>query len=388
MPTPQEWYEKDYYKVLGVSKGASEKDIQKAYRKLAREFHPDKNPGDVKSEERFKEISAAYDVVGDPTKRAEYDEAQRLGASGGFGGSGGFSRGGAGGGAGGFSGGGTGGLGDILGDLFGGGSAGRQRGGPAPGTGPRRGSDLESELHLSFEDAIHGVTTSVHLTSDAPCRTCSGSGAKPGTTPQTCGQCHGRGVLDDNQGLFSFSQPCPACAGRGRIIKDPCPTCHGGGIERRPRQVAVRVPAGVKDGQKIRLKGRGTPGMNGGPAGDLFVKVLVNPHRLFSRAGRNLTITVPITFAEAALGGKIKVPLLDGGSVTLRIPAGTQNGKTLRVTGKGIAAKNGTGDLLVTLDVVVPVRLTAEQREAVEALAATMTDSPREHLEVTSDGST
>lgn len=384
MPAPQEWYEKDFYKVLGVSKTATEKEIQKAYRKLAREYHPDKNPGDVKSEERFKEISGAYDVVGDETKRAEYDEAQRLGATGGFGG---FPGGGGGRAPGGFGGQG-GGLGDILGDLFGGGSAGRQRGGPPPGGGPRRGSDLESELHLSFEDAIHGVTTSVHLTSDAPCSTCSGSGAKPGTTPQTCGQCHGRGVLDDNQGLFSFSQPCPACGGNGRIIKDACPTCRGGGIERRPRQVAVRVPVGVKDGQKIRLKGRGTPGKNGGPAGDLFVVVVVTPHRIFTRSGRNLTVTIPVTFAEAALGGKIKVPLLEGGSVTLRIPPGTQNGKTFRVTGKGIAGKKGTGDLLVSVEVLVPVSLTAEQREAVEALAATMTDSPREHLEVTSDGST
>ncbi|MEZ5341053.1 MAG: DnaJ C-terminal domain-containing protein [Acidimicrobiales bacterium] len=233
---------------------------------------------------------------------------------------------------------------------------------------------------------MHGVTTSVHLTSDAPCSTCHGSGAKPGTTPQTCGQCHGRGVLDDNQGLW-FSQPCVACGGRGKIIKEKCPTCQGVGVERRPRQVAVRVPAGVKDGGKIRLKGRGTPGRNGGPAGDLFVIVVVTPHRIFSRSGNNLTLNVPVTFAEAALGAKVKVPLLDGGSVTLRIPAGTQNGKTFRVTGKGIAGKKATGDLLVSIDVVVPVSLTDDQRAAVEALAATMPDSPRAHLEVTSDGS-
>ncbi len=384
MSTPQEWYEKDYYKVLGVSKDATDKDIQKAYRKLARQYHPDKNPGDAKAEERFKDISAAYDVVGDDTKRPDYDEAQRLGATGGFGRSGGGGFGG--GGPSGFGGQG-GGLGDILGDLFGGGSGGRQRG-QQQQHGPRKGADLEAQLHLSFEDAVHGVTTSVHLTSDAPCSTCSGSGAKPGTTPQTCGSCHGRGVLDDNQGLFSFSQPCVPCGGRGKIIKDKCGTCHGSGVERRPRQVAVRVPAGVKDGQKIRLKGRGTPGRNGGPAGDLFVNVIVAAHRFFARSGNNLTINVPVSYAEAVLGSKVKVPLLDSGSVTLKIPGGTQNGKTFRVTGKGIAGKKGKGDLLVTIDVVVPVTVNDEQRAAVEALAATMPASPRAHLEVTSDGST
>ncbi len=385
MPTPQEWYEKDYYKVLGVSKDASDKDIQKAYRKLARQYHPDKNPGDVKAEERFKDISAAYDVVGDEKKRPEYDEALRLGATGGFGRGGSSGGGFGGGGPTGYSGQG-GGLGDILGDLFGGGSGGRQRG-QQQTHGPRKGADLEAQLHLSFEDAVHGVTTSVHLTSDAPCSTCSGSGAKPGTTPQTCGVCHGRGVLDDNQGLFSFSQPCVACGGRGKIIKEKCGTCHGSGVERRPRQVAVRVPSGVKDGQKIRLKGRGTPGRNGGPAGDLFVAVIVAPHRVFARSGNNLTINVPVSYAEAVLGSKVKVPLLDGGSVTLKISSGTQNGKTFRVTGKGIAGKKAKGDLLVTIDVVVPVTVNDEQRAAVEALAATMPDSPRAHLEVTSDGS-
>jgi molecular chaperone DnaJ len=369
--SPQrDWFEKDFYKVLGVASDAPEKEITKAYRKLARQLHPDRNPGDPTAEERFKEVAAAYDVLGDAAKRAEYDEVRRLGPVGaGFRpGPGGFGPG-----AGGTFNFDAGDLGDLLGGLFG-----RGRRGP---TGPQRGDDLEAELHLSFEDAANGVTTTVHLTSDVPCQTCHGSGAKPGTMPKPCARCGGRGVLDDNQGLFSFSQPCARCGGRGRVVEDPCPTCGGRGIERRPRQVKVRIPPGVGDNQTIRLKGRGGPGRNGGPPGDLFVRVRVAEHPLFGRRGDAVTLTVPVTFPEAALGADVTVPTLDG-PVTVRIPPGTPSGKTLRVKGRGVPTAKGRGDLLVTVEVAVPKRLTAAQRKAVEALAASTHESPRQHLGV------
>jgi molecular chaperone DnaJ len=372
----REWFEKDYYKVLGVDEKAPAKDITRAYRKLARELHPDANP-DPNAEERFKEVSAAYDVVGDEEKRKEYDEVRRLGPmAGGFGGPGGPGP------AGGFNFDASD-LGDLLGGLFG---RGRGAGAPGPGgfrgTGPQRGSDLEAELHLPFREAAQGVTTSLHLTSDAPCSTCHGSGARPGTTPQTCPQCGGRGVLDENQGLFSFSTPCPNCGGRGAVVTDPCPTCRGTGIERRPREVKVRIPAGVDDGQRIRLKGRGGPGRNGGPAGDLFVVVHVEPDPMFGRTGRNLTLSVPITFDEAALGTKLTVPTLDGDQVTLKIPPGTPSGKVFRVKSRGVKTKKATGDLLVTVQITVPRKLSKEQRQAVEAFAQASSESPREHLGV------
>ncbi len=372
MPPQHEWIEKDFYKVLGVAKDASQKDITKAYRALAREYHPDKNPGDTAAEERFKEISAAYDVINDPERRKEYDELRRLGPmAGAFGG--GPRGGGPGTGAPNFD---VGDLGDILGGLFGN----RSRGGQQRSSAAR-GADLEADLHLSFEDAIHGVTTSVHLTSDAPCATCRGSGAKPGTMPSACGMCGGRGVLDDNQGLFSFSQPCPSCGGRGRVVTDPCPSCQGSGIERRPRQVKVRIPAGVKNDQRIKLKGRGGPGRHGGPAGDLYVKVAVASHEMFGRKGNHLTLTVPVTFTEAALGAKILVPTLDGSPVTLRLPAGTPTGKTFRVKGRGTPSAKGEGDLLVTVEVAVPTKVSERQREALEALDRVLIESPRAHIE-------
>jgi molecular chaperone DnaJ len=379
MAPQREWFEKDYYRVLGVSDTASQKDIRSAFRKLSRQYHPDANPDDKAAEERFKEVSTAYDVVGDPEKRKEYDEVRKLGPMGGM-----FGGPGAGGpGAGGFRVEDIGDLGDVLGGLFG---RSRRRGGSgaggARGTGPHRGQDLESELHLAFEDAVHGLTTTVHLTSEAACTTCHGTGARPGTTPRTCPMCEGRGVIDDNQGFFSFSSPCPECAGRGYLIDEPCPTCRGTGIEHRPREVKVRIPAGVGDGQRIRLRGRGGPGRNGGPAGDLYVTVRVKPHPLFGRRGNDLTITVPITFPEAALGADVAVPTLDGGSVKVRIPAGTRSGRTFRVRGKGVAARRKTGDMLVTVEVVVPQKLSAEERRAVEALAAANGASPRAHLGV------
>lgn len=375
MTAQHDWIEKDFYAVLGVAQDAAEKDVTKAYRKLARQFHPDANPDNPSAETRFKEISAAYEVIGDAEKRKEYDEVRRLGRLGG-----GMGR-GAGGGFSGAPGGGRGftvdggDLGDLLGGLFGRGGA------PRRGTGPQRGDDLEATLHLSFDDAIAGVTTSVHLTSDAPCGTCHGAGSRPGSAPSVCATCGGRGVLDDNQGLFSFSQPCSACGGRGRIVTDPCPTCRGNGIERRPRQVKVRVPSGVKDGQRIRLKGRGGPGRHGGPNGDLFVIVQVAGHPLFGRNGNNLTIGVPITFAEAALGATVTVPTVDGGSVKLKIPSGTAAGRTFRVAGRGVPGAKTTGDLLVKVEVVVPSSLTDDQRKAVEALGSVFTDDPRRHLQ-------
>ena len=379
MAAQREWFEKDYYKVLGVSETASAKDITRAYRKLARQLHPDANPGDSAAEDRFKEVSAAYDVLGYETKRAEYDEVRRMGPMAGGFGPGGFSPGA----------GSTfnvraedlGDLGDLFGGLFG---RGRGRGGPAGarGTGPQRGLDLTTALTLSFDDAVHGVETIVHVTSDASCSTCHGSGAKPGTSPQVCPVCSGRGVLDDNQGFFSFSQPCTNCGGRGSIITDPCATCHGSGVVHRNREVKVRIPAGVTDGQRIKLKGRGSAGRNGGPPGDLYVEVHVQPHPLFGRDGNNLTINVPVTFAEATLGAAITVPTIDGDPVTIKLPPGTRPGRTFRVRGRGVEGKNARGDLLVTVDVVVPAELNDDQRRAVEALAAATTESPRAHLGV------
>ena len=384
MAVQREWFEKDYYRVLGVAESADAKEITKAYRKLARQYHPDTNPGDEAAEERFKEISAAYDVVGDTEKRREYDEARRLGPAAGFGGPGGAGFGGPG--AGGFTfnmedvgGAGGGGLGDVLGNLFGGG---RGRPGRSRGTGPQRGGDLEADLHLNFTDAVAGLTTTLHLVSDAVCQVCAGVGAEPGTVPTTCPTCGGRGAVEDDQGFFATSRPCPGCGGRGSIIEDPCQNCRGTGIERRPRDVKVRIPAGVKDGQKIRIKGRGDPGRNGGPPGDLFVTCRVEAHRLFRMDGRDLRINVPVTFAEAALGADVEVPTIDGAHVKVRIPAGTPNGRTLRVKGRGVVTPKATGDLLVTVEVVVPGKLSEAEREALEALAAAATESPRDHLRV------
>ena len=372
MAPQREWFDKDYYRVLGVAASASAKELKSAYRKLSRQYHPDANPGDAAAEERFKEVSAAYDVVGTPDKRKEYDEVRRLGPA-----AAGFPGGGS---PGGFQDG-SGDLGDLLGGLFGGRGRGGARG--PRGGGPHRGQDLETELHLTFEDAAAGVTTAVHLTSEAPCHTCNGSGAKPGTMPHTCGNCGGQGVVSDNQGLFSFSQPCPVCGGRGVTIDDPCPTCRGTGAERRPREVKLRVPAGVDDGQRIRLKGRGGPGKNGGPPGDLYVVTRVARHPLFMRKGTDLTITVPITFPEAALGADIAVPTLAGPTVTIRVPAGTRSGRTFRAKGKGVVTPKGTGDLFVTVEVAVPSTLSSAERKALEAFqAASDGASPREHLEV------
>ncbi len=380
MAPQREWFEKDYYKVLGVAENVDHKEIAKAYRKLAKQYHPDANPG---SEDRFKEISAAYEVLGDEAKRKEYDEVRRMGAAGNpFANMGGAGRSGSG-----F----TGNfrvddLGDLLGNIFGrsgrgtgragGTTAGRAGGAP----GSSRGADLETALHLSFIDAVHGLTTTVNVTSEVTCHTCKGNGAAPGTTPVVCSVCGGRGVVQDNQGLFSFSQPCQACGGTGFRIENPCPTCHGSGVEYAARQVKVRIPAGVEDGQRIRVKGRGGAGRGGDPPGNLYVVVQVDAHKVFGRKGKDLTLTVPVTFAEAALGTTITVPTLDK-PVTLKVPAGTRSGRTFRVRGRGVPVASGVGDLLVSVEVAVPERLTPEEEKAVTALGGLMDgDSLRESL--------
>ncbi len=374
MAPQREWFEKDYYKVLGVVSTATDKEITRAYRKLAKQYHPDANPG---SEERFKEISAAYDVLGDADKRKEYDEVRKQGPmAGAFGG--GF--------GGGAPGGGTFRMDDVgnLGDLFGGLFGNRGRG-PTTTRGPARGADMEAALHLSFSDAVHGVTTSVNVPEDVRCTNCRGSGAAPGTATHTCPRCGGTGTLNDDQGLFSLSTVCPDCVGRGTLFDTPCPVCKGSGTERKVRSVKVRIPPGVEDGQRIRVKGRGAPGQGMAPPGDLYVVVHVGKHPVFGRNGRNLTITVPVTFPEATLGTTITVPTLDS-KVTLKVPPGTASGTTLRVRGRGVPAGSGRnagkpGDLLVKVEVIVPTELTDEQRAAVESLAAVTDDAPRVAIE-------
>ncbi|WP_327268876.1 molecular chaperone DnaJ [Streptomyces sp. NBC_01218] len=385
----KDFVEKDYYKVLGVPKDATDAEIKKAYRKLAREFHPDANKGDTKAEERFKEISEANDVLGDAKRRKEYDEARALFGNGGFrpgpGAGGGFSNfdlgdlfggapGGAGQGAGGFGGGG--GLGDVFGGLF------NRGGGTGTRVQPRRGQDIETEVTLSFTEAVDGATVPLRMSSQAPCKACSGTGDKNGT-PRVCPTCVGTGqVSRGSGGGFSLTDPCVDCKGRGLIAENPCEVCKGSGRAKSARTMQVRIPAGVSDGQRIRLRGKGGQGERGGPAGDLYVAVHVHAHPVFGRKGDNLTVTVPVTFPEAALGGEVKVPTLGGPPVTLKIPAGTPNGRTMRARGKGAVRKDGTrGDLLVTVEVAVPTELGDEAREALEAYrTATAAQDPRADL--------
>jgi molecular chaperone DnaJ len=373
--------EKDYYKALGVPKDAAAADIKKAYRKLARELHPDKNPGDSKAEARFKEVSEAYDVLSDAAKRKQYDEDRSLFGGGGMGG--GFRPGSypAGGGTSTFD------MSDIFGnssgttdfnDLFGGlfGTAGgaTTRSRPA---GPTRGQDVTAEVSLGFDEAVHGTTLPLRLSGPAACKTCRGSGARPGTAPHRCPTCGGSGFTSRNQGAFGFSEPCRDCLGTGQIIDDPCPDCGGTGVTTQTRTITVRVPAGVRDGAKLRIAGKGTPGTRGAPAGDLFVTVRVGAHELFGRSGDDLTLTVPITFNEAALGTTVRVPTLDG-SIGVKIAPGTPSGRTLRVRGRGVAKKNNSaGDLLVTVEVAVPQKLSSDAREALEEYAAAQPDDPR-----------
>ncbi|MDX6197931.1 MAG: molecular chaperone DnaJ [Actinomycetota bacterium] len=375
----RDYVEKDYYAVLGVPKDAPAADIKKAYRKLARDLHPDKNPDNKAAEEKFKAVSEAYDVLSDDTKRKEYDEARSLFGSGGF--RGGMPRGGQ---AGqGFSfdlgdllgGQAGGGLGDVFGGLFG-----NQGGRRNTTRNPRKGPDLEAEVTLGFADAVRGATVPLRLSTPGSCETCGGSGAAPGTAPTTCSVCGGAGVTSRNQGGFAFAEPCRACRGSGRVVETPCPTCHGSGTSTKERTLTVRIPAGVMDGQRIRLAGKGAPGDRGASAGDLLVQVHVTPHPVFGRKGDHLTITVPVTFPEAALGANISVPTLDA-PVTLKIPAGTSNGRTFRVRGRGVPKKTGaSGDLLVTVEVAVPARLDDEARELLMKYAAAADHDPREHL--------
>ncbi len=395
----RDFIEKDYYGALGVPRDADAVAIKKAYRQLARDLHPDKNPGNDAAEAKFKEVSEAYDVLSDTKRRGEYDEARRLfgaggaGARAGFPGGGGFPAGGytaggqpfdlgdlfggaAGGGRAG-AGAANGGLGDILGGLFGG--AGGARGRSQAASGPARGQDVETEATLSFEEAVLGVTVPLRMQSPGTCPTCTGTGAKPGTSPHTCTVCQGAGVTSRSQGAFAFSEPCRSCRGTGTVIDDPCPTCGGNGITSQTRTITVRIPAGVKDGQRIRLAGKGAPGRRGGPAGDLFVVVHVAEHALLGRKGEDLTLVVPIAFAEAALGTTLTVPTLEG-TVSLKVPAGTTSGRTLRVRGRGVKGKGRTGDLLVTLEVAVPVRVTPAQRKVIEALAEEMDEDPRPQI--------
>lgn len=386
--TQRDWIEKDFYRELGVSSTASADEIKKAYRKLARELHPDANPGDAQAEARFKSVSEAYGVLSDPEKRREYDETRALFAGGGGRGfpGGGFPGGGAG--AQGFDlgdlfgrtgGGGTGGLGDLFGGMFGGGGT-----TPRAGTRGQRGADVESELTIDFVQAVKGAEVPIRLTAPGRCERCAGTGARPGSPPRTCPVCDGVGLVSRSQGAFAFSEPCRECRGSGRIIDDPCPECGGGGTTTRTRSLTVRVPAGVDDGQRIRLPGQGEPGRGGAPAGDLYVKVHVTPHPLFGRSSRNsddLTLTVPVTYPELVLGSTITVPTLDG-KVSLKVPPGTASGRTFRVRGRGVKRRNGkTGDLLVTVEVAVPSRLDNGAREALEAYAdATKAFDPRAHL--------
>ncbi|HEY3337214.1 MAG TPA: molecular chaperone DnaJ [Propionicimonas sp.] len=373
----KDWLEKDYYKVLGVSKDAKPDEIKKAFRKLAREFHPDQNADNAGAEARFKEISEANSILSDPAKRKEYDEARSL-----FGG-GGFRFPGAGQGGGPSmedlfrgSGAGDSGISDLFGNLFGGTTTRRTT------RGPRRGADIEGEVTIDFADSLAGSLVSMQTTSDAACETCHGTGARPGTQPTVCRACQGSGMQTSTSGgVFAVSEPCRECRGRGMVVESPCPTCAGSGRSRSTRTMQVRIPAGVTDGQRIRIKGKGGAGENSGAAGDLYVLVHVRPHKIFGRKGEHITITVPVTFAEAALGAEIGVPTLDGSSVRLKIPAGTPNGRTFRVRGRGVKGGAVDGDMLVTVDVQVPRHLTEEARAAlVEFQAKAGGGDPREHL--------
>jgi molecular chaperone DnaJ len=385
----KDWIEKDFYKVLGVKKDATASEIKKAYRALARTHHPDKNPDNAAAEAKFKEASEAYDVLSDPETRKEYDEARALFGSGGARFPGGFPGGARtggsnvnlddllaqmrqqGGGAGGPAGSGAGGFGGVFGDVLGGlfnrgGGASHSTVRPA-----RRGADIDSEATISFADALDGVTVSLRLTSEDPCGSCAGTGAAAGTSPRICPTCNGQGEVLRSQGGFALPDPCRECRGRGMVVDNPCTTCSGSGRALSARTVNARIPAGVTDGARIRLKGKGAAGENGGPSGDLFITVHVSADPVFGRSKDNVTVTVPVTYGEAALGAEIPVPLPRGGRVTLKVPPGTANGRTFRVRGRGATRRDGSvGDLLVTVDVTVPRNLPDAAREALAAYVA------------------
>jgi molecular chaperone DnaJ len=365
----------DYYKTLGVDKKAPAEEIKKAYRKLARRYHPDRNPDDKDAEARFKEISQAYDVLGDPEKRKQYDSgsgpfATGAGPAGGFGGFGNFDFDGAS-------------MGDILSNLFGGSASGRR-----VRTRPRaeRGADLEAQVSISFDQAISGAQVPLQVPMQSACSTCRGTGAKPGTAPSVCPHCEGRGIETQGQGMFSISQPCSRCGGAGTVIEDPCPTCHGSGAVRTIKRLRVNIPAGVRDGSRIRIAGKGEPGRNGGPPGDLYLITHVSPSPLFKRKGEHLEVEVPLTIPEALRGAEVKVPTLSG-TKTLRVKPGTAHGTVQRLRGEGPpklgSGKGGSGekgDIHYRFVIDVPDKLSAEQEQAIDALSATMGGDPRRQL--------
>lgn len=379
---------KDYYKLLGVDKKASDKEIRDAYRKLARKYHPDANPGDKNSEEKFKEVSEAYEVLSNAEKRKQYDSGGMFSGAGGPGP--GFGPGGFGGTRPGsrsytYSGdiGDLGGLGDLF-DLFGGMGAGAGRRREA-----RKGRDLQTEVTISFEDALSGVTIPLTVTGKTVCPTCKGSGAKPGTLPKTCPACGGRGSVSQNQGPFAFSRPCPTCGGRGTVIEEPCATCRGAGAVEMPRNIKVKIPAGINDGGKVRFKGKGEAATLGGTPGDLFVNVHVKPHKYFKRKNSSILLDLPITFPEAAMGTTVEIPTLDG-KVKLKVPAGTSDGRKFRLRGKGAPKSKGKGhgDMIVTARIVVPKKMTAKEKELVKKLKELEKEDPRAFLveQVMDDG--
>lgn len=338
---------RDYYEILGVSKDVSAADLKKAYRRVAMKFHPDRNPDDASAEEKFKEANEAYEILSDEQKRAAYDQYGHAGIDqqAGMGGGAGFGN---------FSDI----FGDVFGDIFGGGGGGRGRGGPS------RGADLRYTLEMSLEDAVKGSTVQIKVPTLVSCKVCDGSGAKAGSKPVTCTTCGGHGQVRMQQGFFSVQQTCPTCRGRGTIISDPCKSCHGQGRMEETKTLSVKVPAGVDTGDRIRLSGEGEAGMDGGPAGDLYVQVSVRKHDFFERDGANLYCEVPIDFVDAALGGELEVPTLDG-RVKLKVPSETQTGKLFKLRGKGVAPVRGgsAGDLLVRVVVETPVNLSNKQKE-------------------------
>jgi molecular chaperone DnaJ len=358
---------RDPYRTLGVDRKASDEEIKKAYRKLARQYHPDRNAGDKAAEERFKEVQEAYSILSDPDKRKAYDSGGGIfgGAGGGF--DPGSFRGG------------FGGVGDILSDLFGG--VGGRPGGGSRTSRPERGRDLETEVHVSFDQAMEGAQVPVSVPLSAPCTTCHGTGAKPGTTPTVCSRCQGRGLEAESQGLFSISQPCRQCGGTGTEIKDPCPTCQGSGRTRQVKRYRVNIPAGVRDGSRVRLAGKGEAGPRSGPSGDLYVVTRVGESPVFTRKGDHVEVEVPITIPEAIRGATIEVPTL-AGTKRIRVPPGTQHGTIQRLRGEGPPKLNGRGrgDIHYRLAIDVPRSLSREQREAVDDLAAVMDGNPRERL--------
>lgn len=371
---------KDYYQILGVSRNASEKEIKDAYRRLARKYHPDANPGDKNSEEKFKEINEAYEVLSNPEKRRQYDSGAMFMGAGGPGPGFGFDFG-------------TfgsrpgsrtytytanledlGDFGDLF-NLFTGMGTGRKR-------ETRRGRDLSTDVTISFEDAIHGVTVPLTITGRSVCPACRGTGAKPGTLPKTCPTCNGRGTVSQNQGLFAFSRPCPTCGGRGTVVEEPCATCRGSGAVEMPRTIKVKIPAGINDGGRVRFPGKGEAGPLGGPPGDLYVNVHVKPHKYFKRKDGDILLDLPLTFAEAALGTTVEIPTIDG-KVKLKIPAGTSDGKKFRLRGKGAPRPKGKGhgDMIVTTHVVVPKKLSGKEKELIQKLKEMEKENPRAFLE-------